>query len=349
MSDRDLSDALLEAVERARADNIAVVIAGSGSKAFLAAVPDVEPQGRLLSTVEHCGVVDYRPDELVVTVRSGTPIRNLQQTLAQQGQMLAFEPPEFRGLGTIGGAVASGLSGPGRPWRGGVRDAVLGVVMINGLGQRLKFGGQVMKNVAGFDVSRLQAGAFGAFGLLLEVSLRVMPLPAFEETRILDVEITEALALMRRWARTPLPISATSLERGQLKVRLSGAEPAVLTAGKLLGGGVLRDADYWSRIRDHELDFFKQANTVAVRHIAPATPLDAADTLVEWSGARRWRHVDMASSDAGVIPFGAGFAHTLCHQAGGDELLGSYQQKLKAAFDPDNLFNPEICHADVTA
>ena len=349
MSDRDLSDALLDAIAGARADRIAVAIAGSGSKAFLARVPDVEPQGRLLSTVEHCGIIDYRPDELVVRVRCGTPIRSLQQALAKEGQMLAFEPPEFRGLGTIGGAVASGLAGPGRPWRGGVRDALLGVVMINGLGQRLVFGGQVMKNVAGFDVSRLQAGAFGAFGLLLEVSLRVLPVPAFEETRLLEVDFAEALGLMRRWARTPLPVSATSLENGQLRIRLSGAEPAVLTAGKLLGGEVLRDADYWSRVRDHKLDFFRQGNIVGVRQLAPATPLDAADGLVEWSGARRWRHVDAASSVAGLIPFDAGYAHTLCHQAGGDPLLGSYQRKLKAAFDPDNLFNPEICHADVTA
>lgn len=349
MSDRDLSDELLDAVSGARLDGVAVGIAGTGSKAFLSAVPQADSRDRLLSTVEHCGIVDYRPDELVVTVRSGTPIRDLQQMLRRQGQTLTFEPPEFRGLGTVGGAVATGLAGPGRPWRGGVRDAVLGVVMINGLGQRLVFGGQVMKNVAGFDVSRLQAGAFGSLGLLLELSLRVMPIPASEQTRVLTLERTAALALMRKWARAPLPISATCFDGGQLRVRLSGAEPAVLSAGNLLGGEILGDSSFWNQVRDHELSFFKDPAPLGVRRLPPATPLDAADVLIEWGGSRRWCRMDESESVEGLIPFGEGFARTICQEAGGNLLLGSYQQRLKAAFDPENLFNPEICHADLAA
>ena len=177
MSDHsDLSEAFLQAVANARADGQRLSIVGSGSKSALTGDAN-SAEARLLSTVEHRGIVDYRPDELVVTVRTGTPLRELNQTLAREGQMLGCEPPEFRGLGTVGGVVAAGLAGPGRVWRGGVRDTVLGVEMINGQAERLRFGGQVMKNVAGFDISRLQAGAFGMLGLLLEVSLKVLPQP----------------------------------------------------------------------------------------------------------------------------------------------------------------------------
>ena len=302
----------------------------------------------MLSTIEHSGIIDYRPDELVVTARSGTPLKELKQTLARQGQMLPFEPPEFQGLGTLGGAVAAGLAGPGRPWRGTVRDSVLGLVMINGLGQRLKFGGQVMKNVAGFDVSRLQAGAFGIFGLLLEVSLRVQPVPRFEQTHVLELSTAEALQSMRRWAAEPLPLSATAFEGGQLHVRLSGAESAVLESARGIGGECALDDSYWIGLRDHSGEFFR-GHSVGLRQVAPAADLRESDCLIEWHGARRWSWLDGALSPADTIPFDAGFARSLCEEANGQSLLAAYQQRLKAAFDPNNLFNPELCRADLTA
>lgn len=350
MTGFDRTEALLDAVKSARGDAREVTIGGTGSKSFLTRTADSDIRGRLLTTVEHSGIVDYQPGELVVTARSGTPLKELRATLAREGQVLAFEPPEFKGLGTIGGAVACGLAGPGRPWRGGVRDAVLGVVMINGLGQRLSFGGQVMKNVAGFDVSRLQAGAYGIFGLLLEVSLRVMPAPAAEHTRILEAEPVEALARMRRWSRLPLPITATAYETGQLRVRLSGAETAIEDAGRRIGGDLEGGGNYWSELRDHAGGFFKagpDAGGVACRHVAPAAPHVQGDVLVEWNGSRRWSLVNMASE--GSVPFGPGYAAALCRYAGGNENVAEYQRRLKAAFDPDGLFNPEICRADVAS
>lgn len=337
---------LLEAVRGARAVGQPVAITGTGSKAFLTGTRSRDADGRLLSTEEHQGIVDYRPDELVVTVRSGTTLKVLNQTLAREGQMLGFEPPEFRGLGTVGGAVATGLAGPGRAWRGGVRDSVLGVQMINGLGERLTFGGQVMKNVAGFDVSRLQAGAFGTLGLLLEVSLKVLPLPQTEQTRRLEAGRSESHALMLKWSAEPHPLTAAAYLDNGLWIRLSGAEPAVLKAGVDLGGELQPDNDFWQSLRDHSLPFFRES-AVACRHVAPAAPLLNEDVLLEWNGARRWASATEMVENYRL--FGADYARFRCREAGGNPLLATYQARLKAAFDPDNLFNSELTDADVAA
>lgn len=339
-------ESLLDAVHSARTARQPVAIVGSGSKAFLTGTRSDTPQGRLLSTEEHHGIVDYRPDELVVTARSGTPLRVLNQALAREGQMLGFEPPEFRGLGTAGGAVASGLAGPGRVWRGGVRDSVLGVKMINGLGERLVFGGQVMKNVAGFDVSRLQAGAFGTLGLLLEVSLKVIPIAQTEQTRRMEIGRSEAHALMLNWAGRPHPITATAYLDNGLWYRLSGAEAAVLKSGSELGGELQPDNGFWLGLRDQSLPFFREV-AVSCRHVAPAAPLVNEDVLFEWNGARRWANATSMAPD--YRPFSTGYARVRVREAGGDPTLANYQARLKAAFDPDNLFNQELTDADVAA
>jgi glycolate oxidase FAD binding subunit len=347
----DATDGLLDAVARSRADGQPVTIGGAGSKSHLFGLGDDAVRGRLLSTAEHAGIVEYRADELVVTVRAGTPLKELRQVLAHERQMLPFEPPEYHGLGTIGGAVSAGLAGPGRPWRGAARDAVLGVVMINGLGERLRFGGQVMKNVAGFDVARLQVGAWGMLGLLLDVSLRVMPMPATEETRVLEIEAPEALTRMRRWARLPLPISATAWENGRLWVRLSGAEPAVLKAAEAIGGEE-GDSAYWDALKNHSSEFFAgvgENDTLWRRHTPPAQPVADGEGLLEWSGARRWLRLPRGQTVDGAIRFDAGYAARLARDAGGNAVLAAYQQRLKAAFDPDGVFNPEIHGADLAA
>ncbi|MGE0622973.1 MAG: glycolate oxidase subunit GlcE [Pseudomonadales bacterium] len=340
----DRSDALTEAVQSARAAGQRVSILGSGSKGFLTST-DADTGSRILSTSEHEGIEDYRPDELVVTVRTGTALRTLRQSLAREGQMLAFEPPEYRGLGTVGGAVAAGLAGPGRPWRGAVRDAVLGITLINGLGERLTFGGQVMKNVAGFDVSRLQAGAFGIFGVLLRVSLRVIPLPQAERTCVLELDRAAGHAWMVRMAALPLPITAACWLDGRLHVRLSGAEAAVQRAAGHIGGDTSADTGFWAALRDQSLPFFREGD-LACRYVAPATPLAKADALIDWNGAWRWAR---AEGPDGFRPFGSGFARHRCRDAGGNAVLAKYQQRLKLAFDPDNLFNAELTNADVAA
>ncbi len=341
----DRSDEFVDAVRSARAEGRAVTIAGTGSKAFLAQSSVETEHGRLLSTEEHEGIVDYRPDELVVTVRSGTPLKRLKQTLAREGQMLPFDPPEFQGLGTIGGAVASGLAGPGRPWRGGVRDAVLGVKMINGLGDALSFGGQVMKNVAGFDVARLQAGAFGSLGLLLEVSLRLLPLPQAEQTRVLEWDAPAALGQLRNWARLPLPLTGTAILDGRLYLRLSGSEPAVFAAADAVGGESTDDS-IWTGLRDLNLPVLKAA-PLACAQVPPATAVQEEDLLIEWNGARRWRGA--AKPLPPYVPFGQDYARNRCLDAGGNGALATYQARLKAAFDPDDLFNPELTRADLAA
>jgi glycolate oxidase FAD binding subunit len=342
---KDLSEEFLQAIAGARQSNQRLSIVGTGSKSGLSDAP-YSAEGRLLSTVEHAGIVDYRPDELVVTVRSGTALRELNQTLAREGQMLGCEPPEYRGLGTVGGAVAAGIAGPGRAWRGGVRDAVLGVQMINGLAQRLNFGGQVMKNVAGFDVSRLQAGAYGMLGLLLEVSLKVLPLPQAERTLSLELSAADAHKRMLAWALEPHPITATAWLDGVLWVRLSGAEAAVNQTSAAFGGQVQPDNDFWQALRDHSLPFFRSAFS-ACRHPTPASPLLAEDRLIEWNGARRWSDTEVDLG--GYRRFGDGYARFRCRDGGGDPVIADYQARIKAAFDPDNLFNPEVTDADVAA
>ena len=343
---KDSSDSLLDAVLSAREQGHSVAITGSGSKTILAQTRSRDSRDRLLSTVEHTGIVDYRPAELVVTVRAGTPLKELAQTLAREGQMLGFEPPEFRGLGTVGGTVATGLAGAGRPWRGSVRDLGPGVGMINGLGERLSFGGQVMKNVAGFDVSRLQVAAYGMFGLLLDVSLKVLPIPHAEQTRRLQADPARAHALMLEWAAQPHPLTASAYINGALWLRLSGAETAVRQAGEQLGGELQPDNGFWQQLRDHSLPLFRNG-PVACRHVPPAMPLAAADELLEWNAARRW------SSDAdagdGYRPFAEDYARYRCRDAGGNPLIARYQARLKRAFDPDNLFNRELTDADVPA
>jgi glycolate oxidase FAD binding subunit len=345
--DRDFSEALVESVVQARADGICVSITGTGSKDFLVRADSGAASSRLLSLVEHAGVVAYRPDELVVTARAGTPLRDLVAVLARENQMLPFEPPLFLGTGTLGGAIASGLAGPGRPWRGSVRDAVLGVVMINGLGQKLTFGGQVMKNVAGYDVSRLQVGAFGTLGVLLEISIKVIPQPTCEYTQRLELSAQDALTKMRQWARQPLPITASCYYDGILCVRLSGAESSVLTGAGIIGGESSVDSFFWTKLNDQELPFFKQRGVLLRQMVPPASKLDANDCILEWSGGKRWFYRSANDCDAlAAQRFGAGFARASISAPGGDRVRGDLQRRIKHAFDPDNVLNPELLHAD---
>jgi glycolate oxidase FAD binding subunit len=303
-------DTLIERIRSAHADNTPLVIQGGGSKTFYGNADE----GEVLSTRKLTGVLDYQPKELVLTARAGTPLAEIEALLAGQNQMLAFEPPHFspspqpsppRGEGanagpkpvyaTLGGSIAAGLSGPRRPYAGAARDFVLGVRIIDGTGQPLRFGGQVIKNVAGYDVSRLMVGALGTLGLITEVSLKVLPAPAAETT--LQFELNEAAAIekMNQWAGQPLPLSATSWHAGLLTVRLSGAASAVHAAQAKLGGEVLNDAAaFWLRLRDQATPFFDRRPLwrLAVKPTTP--PLNFGDAQwIEWGGAVRWLARDL--------------------------------------------------------
>ena len=185
------------------------------------------------------GIVDYEPSELVVTARSGTPLSEIEASLAEHGQFLAFEPPAFGGDATLGGVIAAGLSGPRRMYAGAARDFVLGDTLLTGSGEQLRFGGQVMKNVAGFDVSRLLCGSLGILGIITEVSLKVLPRPRAEATVRLELSAAAAVAAFNRWAAQPLPLSAAAWWQGQAWVRLSGAAPAVRSARERIGGELI--------------------------------------------------------------------------------------------------------------
>ena len=290
MPDRAL-EPLKDAIRRAAATHAPVRVRGGGTKDFygerlLGDVLDVRP---------FAGIVDYAPTELVITARAGTPLDEIESTMRASGQMLAFEPPRFAPGGTIGGAIASGLSGPRRPYAGAARDLVLGVKVIDGTARALAFGGRVMKNVAGFDVSRLMTGAMGTLGVITEVSLKCVPLPRSEATRLFELSADESIRRVNEWSGQPLPLSATCFHHGRLAVRLSGAPSAVSAACTRLGGSDVADPDeLWTSVRDQRHAFFVGAAAaraplwrLSVGSTAPYTDL-GGEQLIEWGGALRW-------------------------------------------------------------
>jgi len=348
---------------------------GQGSKSFYG-----NPStGEQLDVTRYRGIVSYEPTELVVTVRAGTPLVELDAALAEQGQSLAFEPPHFagaQGSGTCGGMVAAGLSGPARASVGSVRDFVLGVQMINGRGEALTFGGQVMKNVAGYDVSRLMAGSLGTLGLLTEISLKVLPLAPAEATLVFTLDQSRALAQLHHWAGQPLPLNASCWVRDDtapgapelLFVRLRGAQAAVESACQHMlsqvGGQRMDNAQAgpdWNALRDQTLPFFTPPTgtteplalwRLSVAQTAPALPLPWPQ-MVEWHGGLRWLWAPLNSADT---------LRQMAAQAGGhatlfrapdaahtdtterfdtvSPALRAIHQRLKAEFDPAGIFNP---------
>lgn len=349
MSDTDHSDSLREAVIRAADQKTLLDIQGGGSKRFYGR----EPQGQPLDVTGHRGVVSYEPSELVITARAGTPLSQLRSTLTEGGQMLGFEPPSFGGSATVGGAVACGLSGPRRPYAGSARDLVLGIRMLNGKGEILKFGGQVMKNVAGYDVSRLMTGALGTLGVILDVSLKVLPRPALEATLVQQLPVERALETMNRWAGQPLPISATCHDGQTLFIRLSGAAPAVEKAAGQLGGerlGPEESASFWISLREQTHEFFADATPLWRLSLPAAAPMPRlpGNWLLEWGGAQRWLRSVASAEDIRKEAVAAGGYATLFR--GGDRrglvfqpldpVLLRLHRNLKQAFDPRGIFNP---------
>lgn len=345
--DPDLSAELRERVVTAAAERTPLVIVGAGTKAFYGRAATGVP----LEVSGHRGIVSYEPKELVLTARCGTSLTELEQTVAEQGQMLAFEPPQFADSATLGGAVAAGLSGPRRPYTGAVRDFVLGVRLLNGRGEILRLGGEVMKNVAGYDLSRLVTGALGTLGVILEVSFKVLPRPEREITVQQETEAAAAIDRMNRWSGQPLPLSAACHDGHHLRVRLSGAEQAVAAAQRELGGEEAEQgASFWRDMRDQRHAFFTQSDRPLWRlSIRPATPpLELGDEWIDWGGAQRWLRSDRPASEIRAAATAAGGHATLFR--GGDrdgevfqplsDVLMRFHRELKRAFDPQSLFNP---------
>ena len=286
--------AIAERVRAATAAGTPLRIRGGGSKDFYGEPVD----GDLLDTRALSGITSYEPSELVVTARAGTPLAELEAVLVEKGQCLPFEPPHFSDGGTIGGMVAAGLSGPARASVGAVRDYVLGATLLNGRGELLSFGGQVMKNVAGYDVSRVLAGSLGVLGLITEVSLKVLPVPPAEATLRFECGQAEALELLNGWGGRPLPLNAScwvpEAGDGVLYLRLRGAVAAVDAACAHLGGERQGDVQAdWDACRDQRLPWFADAPAghdlwrLSVPQSAPVLAL-GNPPLVEWHGGQRW-------------------------------------------------------------
>lgn len=353
--DRDASDALLEQVSEAIQSALPLRIQGANSKAFLGR----EVAGEVLDTRIHSGIVTYDPTELVITARAGTPLSVLNAALEEAGQMLPCEPPSYSdggaGDGTVGGMVAAGLSGPRRPWSGSVRDFVLGTRVITGLGKHLRFGGEVMKNVAGYDLSRLMAGSFGCLGLITEVSLKVLPKPRLCTSIALEMDSATALARLAQWGQEPLPISAASHDGRVLRLRLEGGEGSVAAAHDRLGGESI-DPAYWRALNEHRLDFFTDGLplwrlSLPVSTAALELP---GDQLIDWAGAQRWLKSDASGSEIRQIVSAAG-GHATCYSHGLDDSpfqplatpLLRYHRQLKAQLDPHGIFNPGRMYAEI--
>lgn len=340
-------------IHHAAATKTPLRLSGGGSKDFYGG----PLSGEILATGCYAGIVSYDATELVITARCGTPLKQIEAALAAEGQMLAFEPPHFGAGATLGGAIAAGLSGPRRATAGSVRDFVLGVKLMDGRGEVMNFGGQVMKNVAGFDVSRLMAGALGTLGLLLEVSLKVLPRPAAEATLRLEAPQGKALDLMNGWAGRPLPISATCWEvrdDGEiLTLRLSGAHAAVASARGLIGGESVADAEvFWHELREQRAAFFAGEMPLwrlSLPSVAPRLDLPGAQ-LIEWGGSQRWLNSGAPAELVRAAATNAGGHATLFRGSIGARGAGAFQdlpaplmalqKKLKQAFDPAGIFNP---------
>jgi len=345
-----MTDHFRDQILTAAANNRTLRIRGGGTKDWYGQAFD----GDILDTRSYNGIVDYEPTELVITARCGTPLAELEAVLAQHNQMFAFEPPHFGDGATLGGVIASGLAGPRRVSSGAIRDFLLGVVLMDGKGEVLTFGGQVMKNVAGYDVSRLLAGSLGTLGLMLQMSVKVLPRAVRETTLRFAMNEIDALDRLNTWGGQPLPISASCWHDGVLTLRLSGAQAAVYAAEKMLGGEVVDDsAAFWRSLREQRHAFFAGADSIwrlSVPSAASAIIL-RGEHLIEWGGAQRWLKAGSDSASVQTIrrSVKAAGGHATLFR-GGDKnagvfeplapAVGNIHQRLKDAFDPAHVFNP---------
>lgn len=352
--DADRTEILAEQVRVACEKSTPVRIAGGGSKLREGRLVEATP----VSILEHRGIIDYSPTELVITVRAGTPLMEVENRLARARQMLPFEPPHLGDGATIGGVIACGLSGPRRPYAGAARDVVLGARVINGLGEVLSFGGQVMKNVAGYDVSRLMVGAQGTLGVLLDISIKVLPVPEWEQTLCLQLTEVETIEFMNRLASKPVPLSAAcyvpeaEADEGRLWLRLSGVDTAVKAAKKEIGGELIElGKQFWLELRERKLEFFQgsgqQRGALWRLSLPPASPSLQlpGDCLLDWGGAQRWLITQASVQEVRDKANDLGGQATLYGDQGAElsplkPALSALHQRLKDKFDPQRILNP---------
>ena len=349
----DISDKLAEQVGGAYRNQQPLRIVAGGSKAFYGNAVS----GEALDVREHSGIVEYHPSELVLTARCGTPLAEVNETLRQHNQMLAFEPPMHNEHSTFGGAIASGLSGPRRAFThaGGAaaRDFVLGARIINGKGEVLQFGGQVMKNVAGYDAARLMTGAQGTLGVLLEASVKVLPIAEAEISLALEASETEAQTRLSQWIRQGLPVTASCQFGNTLMLRLSNTEGSVKAARKIIGGEIISN-DFWPHLQHQTHDFFSQPNLWRVS-VPAATPSINGDKpqLIEWAGALRWIVSEQPLFELAAQHGGHATRYdfnndgqTDCFQPLNKSMLALHR-RIKQSFDPAGILNPDRLYREL--
>ena len=361
MTQRDSTHILQEQVRQAKLEQQALVVRGGGTKSFYG----YPVEGERLKLKAHAGILDYSPTELVLTARAGTPLAEVDAALARHGQMLGCEPPHF-GQATFGGMIASGLAGPRRPVGGGVADQILGCRLLNGQGEILRFGGRVMKNVAGYDISRLMAGSLGCLGVILDATVRVRPRPAAECSVRFDLEAARIAPFVNNLARLGYPVSASCHDGRALAVRFSagteeiaGLEPSLRRHFAFIGFEEERRADFWQRLREQQLDFFRGEGNLWRLSLPPAAPDPGlpGESLVEWNGALRWLRTEAAGEDVFAAAAALNGSATLFRTARPERAKSIFQplsapllqwhRGLKQAFDPAGIFNPGRMYREI--
>lgn len=345
MTALDQTQELAEQVSEARAKAQPLRIVGGNTKPWLGR----PVEGTTLDLSNHRGITSFEPTELVLTARAGTPLSEIESALADANQILPFEPPHFGPGATLGGTIACGLSGPRRPFAGSARDLVLGTRVISGRGEALRFGGEVIKNVAGYDVSRLMVGAYGTLGVLLEASVKVLPAPQTEVTITLEHSVPEAIAAMDALGGKPYPLSAMAHVDGVTRVRLSGTQAGVASAVAEIGGETdEQGCAWWHSIREHTHAFFSGDRPLWRVSVPAATPpiILNGECLLDWAGTQRWVRTgaDAATVRAAAAEHGG---HATCYRGNRaasfhslSPALEGVHKRLKTAFDPDRILNP---------
>ena len=360
MTDTDQTTNFIEQITSAYENNKHLSICGGQSKNFLFDI-DQTIEIEKLSTTGHTGIVNYLPSELTITVRTGTPILEVQQVLSEKGQMLAFDPPVYNEKSTIGGVIATGLSGPRRPFTGSVRDFVLGTEVINGKGEHLKFGGEVMKNVAGYDVSRLMVGAMGQLGLITSVSLKVLPILESEQTIAIEMSEKSFFNTVQQWLQKSYPLSAAIYFNHQAYFRLSASSLFVqqtIDEIKLDYTTSILENDFWNQLNNQTHEFFNEKRNL-LKVLLPMYSTDFhcenSDQMIDWGGGCRWLYTDesietirkQAEKFEGTAQI---FRDNDQYSTEGkrvhprSETITLLEKRIKKQFDPQQIFNPHYAN-----
>lgn len=347
----DISQQLVEQIQQASQQKKSLKICAGNSKLFYGNAVE----GETLDVTPHTGIIEYRPSELVITARSGTKLSNIEDELEANGQIFAFEPLQHSVNTTLGGVIACGLAGPRRGYSFSVRDAVLGSRIINGKGEQLKFGGQVMKNVAGYDASRLMVGAQGTLGVLLDISIKVKPKAESNITLAFEKSFNDAHDALNHWVMLGLPVRASCYLDGQLYVRICSTHSSVEKSRQIMGGE-LQDLSLWSQLKQQTHPFFNDSNNLWRISVPPTTPLFAenVDQLIEWNGALRWMKHDDDMFDIAAQYGGHATRYQPGETISSDDIFQplaphmlALQCRVKQSFDPDNILNPGRLYRDL--